>query len=284
MPEVINCAISGMMIMMGEQEKALKNLLDFSAYLRPSEGMCLRPEDVIPPASGETLHTALVLFPFEREERSKTHDFVESILLDSEREPELGDLLVEQAERQKGNQMTDLWNFSAKEFGDTFRLAAQRLQLEKLSPVPYMNRGGGVTRDALMKLRDKEERRRRGRWVGQEMVRRYEKTGRVEHFLNKVPRATVEFGRYVRENWMDCFHGSSRLQFPPSKAMKAELVELGVALEDEPKECQLLVPRGGPSKPRLPVARVLRRPSSAALTHKRPAAVQTPPAKKRRQK
>ena len=217
LPEVIKHALSGAMMMNGDSETALKNLVDFVCYLRPSEGISLIPKDAIAPVSGETIDTAITLFPFEREARAKTHNFDETVLLDSPREPYLGALLQEHADARRNEGASFLWSFEAQDFSLAFKKAQTDLGIEVMELEPYQNRHGGVTRDLVQKVRTCEEARAKGRWASREKMRRYEKVGRLEQFLNKFPEPVVNFGRYVRDNWEYLFLDASELEFPLTK-------------------------------------------------------------------
>lgn len=223
MPELGMYAVCGGLLMMGLPEYALKNALDFSAYLRPSEGISLAPSDVITPCSGETAHYIIQLFPFERSEGSKTQNFDETVVLDSTREPWLGELLASHADDMYAKGSPRLWSFTAKDFALAFKEATHVVGLKDLEMESYQNRHGGVSRDAALKLRDKEEQRRRGRWAGYDMVRRYEQPGRLEQYLAKFPLPVLQFGRYVREYFTDLYHGTMELSYPLSKEMESAI-------------------------------------------------------------
>ena len=57
-------------------------LLNLTAYLRPSEALKLRREDMVRPSGGRYKHWSVVLHPRERDAPSKTAEFDEVVLLD----------------------------------------------------------------------------------------------------------------------------------------------------------------------------------------------------------
>ena len=156
-----------------------------------------------------------------------------------------------------------LWPFSDKEYLSGFRKAAERLGLGKFNLTPYQCRHGGATRDRLLNLRDEETVRKRGRWSGQEMVRRYSKPGRVQQYLGRFPKAVRDFGKQLATNASDYVLSKQRLLVPS----ELEEVNREVAARKRPLS-STRAPRAPPMK--LPV---MRRPAArAGPVQRRPAA------------
>ena len=208
LPEEPMYAVCGALLYGKKRDMALLTVLDYSAYLRPSEGLGLLAVDVVPEvaaSSSRMNYVAVILAPIEREVSTKTGFYDESVVLDSVREPFLGPLLVELAARRRqeagGDECARIWDFTPSAYLTAFKSAAQQLKLEKLVESPYQCRRGGPSRDRLMKLRTLAEIKKRGRWATDSSVRIYEKAGRTQQTLHGVPESLIKYGNDVRMNF-----------------------------------------------------------------------------------
>ena len=145
----------------------------FCTYLRPSALQSLHLEDIVKPvkkvAGG---HWVLVIAPFEREKSTKTGYFDETVVLDDDVLPELGQLLYDQAKGRVvalghtaaslAGQKTPVWGFTAAAFLAAWRDCVVRLDLQEFMVSPYQARHGGASRDYIMRKRSEEEIRARG--------------------------------------------------------------------------------------------------------------------------
>jgi len=215
LPEVCLDAITADLVREGRFETAVYLQLGFSAYLRPGENSGLRIGDAVAPGAGSA-HWSLLLSPFIREKPTKTGGFDEAISLEDARAPWLGQLLQKQVLkrrqqcRQRGarpEQVMEmsLWDSSHEERLEQFRKSASRLGCLHLAETLYVLRHGGASRDVLLRLRALIEVLRRGRWSHLDSIKHYEKHGRIQDVINKLPRALVLSGLQARKNMMVLF-------------------------------------------------------------------------------
>ena len=125
--------------------------------------MGLQTADLLEPCHATTRDEmqsfAVILAPFEREKATKTGLFDESVVLDSSREPWLGELLSEHRRQRLLETKTveglsvALWGFKLSEFLKAWRQACFALKLETLAETPYQCRHAGPSRDMLLHLR-----------------------------------------------------------------------------------------------------------------------------------
>ncbi|CAK0855216.1 unnamed protein product, partial [Prorocentrum cordatum] len=169
---------------------ALAVVLAADAYLRPGELLSLRASHVVPAqatAGGGYRFASLVLRPEEELQPTKTRGFNDSTLLDSVSRPYLG-VLVERLAKQKGFSAELLFPRSAAAFTAMFKRAAADVGLEAWELTPYILRHAGPSHDWLTKARSLGGIKRRGRWISDMSVRRYEKSSRVMRRLATLPR------------------------------------------------------------------------------------------------
>ena len=169
---------------------ALAVVLAADAYLRPGELLSLQANHVVPGqhlTGGDYRFTSLVLRPEEEMVPTKTKGFNDSILLDSEARPYLGPLVARLA-RQKNFKAVRLFPWSGAAFTAIFKSAADEVGLGAWNLTPYILRHAGPSHDWLTKARSLDAIKRRGRWVSDMSVRRYEKSSRVMRRLAVLPR------------------------------------------------------------------------------------------------
>ena len=183
-PFKLAAALFHTLLTMGRLESGLIILLCFSLYLRPSEPHRLKCSQVIPPAKGVSgsRHVTIVLNPFEDGRASKTHEYDESLLVDSPLLPALGKALLKHA---RGRPLGDpLFKVQQEEVARDLRDASLRLRVPAaLEVVMYKFRHGGASTDFALKHRPLAEVKLRGRWKSDASLRRYEKGGRLAEQL-----------------------------------------------------------------------------------------------------
>lgn len=191
LPWPVVAAIANRLYALRFWEEAMIVLLCFFTYFRPSEPFKLRAKDVIPPCLGAGPgHElwALTLHPLEVGEPSKTSEYDESILLDHPSSHFLGPLLHTLGRQRRPDDL--LFATTQVTYAARFRQACLELRLEVLGmPTPYQLRHAGATCDFVAHRRTLLEIQRRGRWRSQLSVRRYEKGGRLNEQLAKLPPA-----------------------------------------------------------------------------------------------
>ena len=166
-------ALAVRMIAHNRCDMAVWTLVCFSAYLRPKEAFGMQRRDLIPPRAGITDHWALLIAPQEREDRTKTGDFDDSVLLDT---PFLKWVSQALEILKEGPVDSPLWDFDYPELLAMFVRAAKELRIKA---VPYQLRHAGPSWDRIRQLRSAEAVRKRGRWRRQASCARYEKHARV---------------------------------------------------------------------------------------------------------
>ena len=89
--------------------------------------------------------------------------------------------------------MGKLFTFSATQVRKRWAWALQKLGLQQCNFTMHALRHGGACRDAARKLRPMLDIQKRGRWRTTAVLMRYEKRGRLQSVLAKVPSVTLEF-------------------------------------------------------------------------------------------
>ena len=132
----------------------------------------------------------MTLHPLDRGgESSKTQEYDESILLDSQDSSFLGPLISDLA-RRRGPTLP-IFSISQKDVASALRKAALSLRLANLGPItPYRLRHSGASWDFASGKRALGEIQRRGRWRSSTSVRRYEKGGRLNEQVGRLDAAT----------------------------------------------------------------------------------------------
>jgi hypothetical protein len=172
----------------GRWSMAVCVLLLMNTYMRPSEAMSLTTKDLIPPIAGSRhSHFSLVLHPFESGVSSKTQQYDEAVIVNGRDFDLLTPALAKLALMRQGQLM--LFPFSQKELAVEFVQAAAAAGLSFLCPVLYMLRHSGPSHDRSCEQRTLAEVKLRGRWMSDLSVRRYEKEGRVQQQLQRMPPA-----------------------------------------------------------------------------------------------
>ncbi|CAE8638556.1 unnamed protein product, partial [Polarella glacialis] len=154
---------------------ALAVLVMFVTYIRPGEALSLKESDLIPPSASSTFHS-LNLHSSDRAELSKMGMADESMLLDSQILPYLGELLSEATGRDP---TMPLFRMNYQELKTKWDAAQIEIEMPKKF-VLHQLRHSGPSHDRLMKYRSAAEVKTRGRWASDSAARRYEAHARVQ--------------------------------------------------------------------------------------------------------
>ena len=171
---------------------AMLTMITMDLYLRPGEAVGLHLQNIVTPVeplghqyrhAGVNLHSSLRARP------SKTHQFDESLLLDSPTRPFLSDLLMrlslEAAHRGNGR----LVSFGLREWRAAWNECLLRLCLPQAHL--YVLRHTGASENLLSKQRTLAEVQTRGRWLAETSLRRYAKPAAVQQQVNSWPPPLV---------------------------------------------------------------------------------------------
>ena len=152
----------------------------------------------------------LLVSPTERETATKTGDYDMAVILDDSREPRLGEMLRQQQEKQlfgceisleEDEGQIPLWDFTLKQYVETWKSAVGLLGLEHVCHTPYQARHGGPSRDLQSKLRTEAEVSARGWWKTASSVRNYAKPARMNRIAQQAGKQILEYGERVRKTF-----------------------------------------------------------------------------------
>ena len=181
------CLVASLLAEEGQWLTAVATLLCFSLYARPSEVLRIRGGQLVPPIrrSGRA-HScwSITLHPREHQRPSKTEMFDESLRVDVAPYLMLGPALKVLARSTPKNEK--VFPFSYAVWARRFEDAAQRCGLAVLEPTLYQLRHGGASHDAATKSRSTAEIKKRGRWLDDRSLIRYENGGRVTEILRRL--------------------------------------------------------------------------------------------------
>lgn len=192
LPYCVVMLIVNYLVGKGLLEAAVLTWLEVETYCRPSEPLRLRCRDVVAGAAGAPPPhhlTSLVLHPLEMHIPSKTQEFDETVVLDLPRHQGLAEMLARMVAGRKPDE--ELFRIAAADLTKALDESAAELGLEALGRVhPYRLRHTGASHDFATKARTLAEIQRRGRWRDARSIRRYEKGGRLNELLLRLPAAT----------------------------------------------------------------------------------------------
>ena len=169
---------------------ALHMLLNFMLYLRPTEGLHLRCQDLVrPPARHRRYRRwTVVLHPLELGRSSKTNEYDETLELDMDYHDQVGDAIARVQKVDSRGPEEPLFTHSLRDLHRLLEHGSAALGLQPLGPLhPYRLRHGGASHDFSLGLRDLAGVQLRGRWRSQASVRRYQKGGRLAQLFARLP-------------------------------------------------------------------------------------------------
>ncbi|CAE7255618.1 unnamed protein product [Symbiodinium sp. CCMP2456] len=180
------------LVQSGRCEIGLFLLVSFMLYLRPSEGLRLRTQDVVRPSRkrGAFSFWTFILHPQEMQIPSKTREFDESLQLDLDYHNEVGNALARVLKFTAKQPEEKIFKFGLEEANQALEDAATAVGLQKLGSIHlYRLRHGGASHDFVHKLRDLASIQLRGRWKSMASVRRYQKGARLAQLFNSLDSA-----------------------------------------------------------------------------------------------
>jgi hypothetical protein len=194
-------------------EGAIAVLVMFDAYLRPYELFSLRVCDVVFPAAQFTC-VSLVICPFDKKKPTKTGVFDDSIPLNSVDRRYIAPLLAWWIATQKLKRDDFVFSVSHLELGKEFTRVCALLGLSRWGFVLYSCRHGGPSEDRANRMRSLLEIQKRGRWMSEKSVRRYEQEGRLHVVLSYLSSDFVSYGLECSKNLVACITLPSRVRVP----------------------------------------------------------------------
>jgi hypothetical protein len=183
LPEMAVDAIAVELCRKRQPMMALAVVLASDAYLRPGEAVALTKSNLIPPQPSLGLHGRhwSLLMHLEDQAPSKTGVYEDSIILDSPHRAWLG---IHLAKLYRGRLAGErLFKFTLDKWNKAFQAATKELGLPRT--VLYSLRHAGPTADVLTHRRSLIEVKKRGRWVSDSSVRRYEKAAKSMAIVSK---------------------------------------------------------------------------------------------------
>ena len=218
LPWIGLCALVGAALHVNELEFAQCLIFLFRTYLRPSECLGLKVDQLVQPLPGSgTTFWALLLAPEEEAIPTKTKEFDESILLDN---IELTYLFPRFLTLKRRSGRQPVWSFDYRKFSSLFKHVAELAGLGQANLHPYMMRHGGASDDALRQTRSIEAIKRRGRWAADTSVKRYEKHARVLKSLEGLPKPVRDYGLAIERQLKDLMALKARSPAPPGLGKK----------------------------------------------------------------
>ena len=172
------CGVAIEMHRRGAKDMAMATILAVDTYLRPGELSRLASKSVIlprPSLGPDYHHASLLVHPWSHGRASKTGQFDESILLDSPSRPWLSKAVVQL--KSKAPARGPLLPFSYEAWVVMWQQCGQMLGLPR-APL-YVLRHTGASDDYLRHARSLADIKRRGRWISDSSVRRYEKAAKT---------------------------------------------------------------------------------------------------------
>ena len=227
MPEPAMFAMTGAMLARHHTEAALINVLSFSCYLRPSESLGVMTMDLVEaaPEYGDMMGTpVLILAPFERQKPTKTGVFDQVVLLNDTAILNLNDAIFwwkKNALLRNGFTVASdpghvrMWDLHPAEYLKQWKLAAADCNLSQIAESPYQNRHGGASRDRARRLRTPEEVQRRGRWAASSSMDWYDKPGRVQELIGKMPMELKDYAQKIRDSFARYVQSGITPPMPP---------------------------------------------------------------------
>ena len=224
MPEEFLWIIVGILGHADLIEEALYLVCQFATYLRPAALMYLFCDDLVAPVDKATGHCVLVISPIEREKSTKVGTYDETIILDGDVCPSLGDLLLEHkakrladegadVEGDEGEKLVPLWSFKPRTFYAHWKGAVEISQLPELETV-YQARHGGASRDLLLRKRSELEVQLRLHHSSQASSKIYNKPGRIQKLVLSIDESAREFAYHVQRNFSN-FVRAAEFPKPP---------------------------------------------------------------------
>lgn len=153
-------------------------LIQFDAYLRPSEALHLRVEHLIPPVGRRYSRWALVVHPADLGEKSKTGTSDDSVVLgDVADRSWMKHVALKLSKTNAGHLFPGI---GLAEYERSMTRALDSLGYSSHILSPHIIRHSGASNDAVHHRRPLASIQKRGRWAAKKSVARYEKAALVQ--------------------------------------------------------------------------------------------------------
>ena len=134
--------------------------------------------------------------------------FDDSVVLDTKGRAWLSQAVLDV--KRKTRPHHPLFPYSHNQFVNLVHSAATHLGLETWNIVPHVFRHSGPSHDFFARLRDLPTIKRRGRWMSDRSVRRYEKSAQLMGRLRTINNARLEFILHCEREMVAVLEGTSR--------------------------------------------------------------------------
>jgi hypothetical protein len=194
MPWVGAAGIMVALMVMGFPRLAVAVAVAMDAYLRPGEMLSLTSRSFVlgrPRLGRGHQFMSLLLFPSDAEASSKTHQYDESVVLDSPDRQWITTAVLRLLPQLRPGETFVGVSYST--FLKIFGEASLKAGLGVWQVTPHVLRHTGPSIDYLRKARTLDEIQRRGRWASSNSVRRYERASQVNARLLALTDSTVRF-------------------------------------------------------------------------------------------
>ena len=178
------------LIRMKQDVAALMVIILFETYLRPSELLAMKVDQIVPgspAAAGAARWLTFLVHPEEQGITNKVNEYDHSVPLDLPRQQ----FLVRPILRWVRGRPLDgrLWELDHAMLATFFSKAVTTAGVEVLRPTLYGLRHAGASHDRSVRARGLPEVQSRGGWRSFSSVRRYEKHRRLGAQLMKIDAA-----------------------------------------------------------------------------------------------
>ena len=160
-------------------------------------------------------HWVGVLHLAEEGKSSKTGEYDESVILDDAQLWPVYKLLGQW--KKKFSPRESVIGMDERRFGTLFKKAGENLRLQVLGPVvPYQLRHTAASNDRAEDRRPLMEVKKKGRWLADKSVHRYEKGGRVREQMSKLPSAMQDHCMKCQQHFGEILLGRRPPFTPPT--------------------------------------------------------------------
>ena len=173
-----------------------------TTYNRPSEPLAVLRRDLFRPMSGVSQDWTVLLWPEERDGRSKVLGSDDSLSLNNKIVPWFTEVVAALAD---GPEEERIFNFSYAEFSKEFTRARRKLRIKRL--VPYQARHSGASIDLCNHYRSIAEVKSRGRWASEKSMLRYNKAAKLAQSMKPFDRRQLEFFEAADKHLEGLFSG-----------------------------------------------------------------------------
>ena len=171
-------------------------------YNRPSEPLTVQRRDLSRPMIGVSPQWTVLLWPAERDGRSKVLGSDDSLTLDTKIVPWFPQLVEVLSE---GPQAENIFNFTYAEFNKEFTRARRKLRIKRL--VPYQARHSGASIDLCLLYRSIPEVKGRGRWASEKSMLRYNRAAKLAQSMKQFDQRQQDFFVAAERQLEELFFG-----------------------------------------------------------------------------